>query len=90
MLKQSRLLSNAFYDRSIILLNNYHNYSSKLLGTQNDWNKNKLKLVAFQIEIAENLGQLISKIAIIEFWYDNIVCDPPDFLEILRIIQVSF
>ena len=36
--------------------------------------------MAFQIEIAENLGQLISKIAIIEFWYDNIVCDPPDFL----------
>ena len=33
----------------------------------------------FQIEIAENLGQLISKIAIIEFSYD-IVYDPPDFL----------
>ena len=29
-------------------------------------------------KIFEN--KLISKIAIIEFWYGNIVCDPPDFL----------
>ena len=53
---------------------------SKLLGIQNDWNKNKLRLLVFQNEIAENLGKLISQIAIIEFWYGNIVCDPPDFL----------
>ena len=36
--------------------------------------------MVFQNEIAENLGKFISKIAIIEFWYGNIVCDPPDFL----------
>ena len=36
--------------------------------------------MAFQNEIAENLGKLISKIAIIEFWYGNIVYDSPDFL----------